>query len=105
MGVTPNNIVYEYLALKWILPDKFLRRKDRYDNEKKLNVIFMVFIMVTLWSLGCDNSVEVELNENQSKPQAKLRSSYKGLSVRHVQSIPHISIREKRIGVFGDTVQ
>jgi hypothetical protein len=28
------------LALKWILPDKFLRRKDRYDNEKKLNVIF-----------------------------------------------------------------
>ena len=40
MGVTPNNIVYEYFGLKWILPDKFLRRKDRYDNEKKLNVIF-----------------------------------------------------------------
>ncbi len=28
------------LALKGILPDKFLGRKDRYDNEKKLNVIF-----------------------------------------------------------------
>ncbi len=48
----------------------------------------MVFIMMTLWSLGCDNSAELE--------PIKLRLSYKGLSVRHVQSIPHISIREKK---------
>lgn len=56
----------------------------------------MMFIMVSLWSLGCDNSVEVELNGNQSRPQAKLRLSYKGLSIKQVQAIPYISIREKK---------
>jgi acyl-CoA hydrolase len=59
-------------------------------------LFLMVFVMVALWGLGCDNSVEVELNENQSNLQAKLHSSYNGLSVKDVQSIPHISIREKK---------
>ncbi len=59
-------------------------------------LFFMVFIMIVLWSPGCDNSVEVALNENQSRPQARLRSSYKRLSVKQVQSIPYISIREKK---------
>ncbi|ODS32146.1 MAG: hypothetical protein SCARUB_02748 [Candidatus Scalindua rubra] len=64
--------------------------------KRNLSLFFVTFIIVTLLGLGCDNSIEPELNENQSKPQVKLRSSYRGLSVKHIQSIPHISIREKK---------
>ncbi len=51
-------------------------------------LFFMAFVMMTLWSLGCDNSSE--------KESIELRLSYNGLSVKQVQSIPYISIREKK---------
>ena len=42
--------------------------------KRNLSLFFVTFIIVTLLGLGCDNSIEPELNENQSKPQVKFRT-------------------------------
>jgi len=56
--------------------------------KRNIMLFIMVFIMVALWGLGCDNSSE--------KESIELRLSYNGLSVKQVQSISYISIREKK---------
>lgn len=64
--------------------------------KRTLRLFFIASIIVSLWGLGCDNSSDLKPINNQSKPQVKLRSSYRGLSVKHIQTTPHISIREKK---------
>ena len=64
--------------------------------KRNFRLYFSVFIIVTLWSLSCDNSTDLAPNENRHELQVKLRSSYRALSVKQIQSISRISIREKK---------
>lgn len=70
--------------------------------KRYLRLFSITFIAVTISGLGCYNLAELEPNGNQTKPQVKLRSSYKDMSASQVQSIPNISIRKKRdAGFYG----
>ena len=64
--------------------------------KRNFRLVFSVFIIVTLWSLSCDNSTDLATDENRPETQTKLRSTYRALSVKQIQSISHISIREKK---------
>jgi len=68
--------------------------------KTNIRLFAFAFLIVILWCLSCDNSTELKINETKTKPQFILRSSYKELSVKQVQSIPHITLREKKIWGF-----
>ncbi|GJQ59865.1 MAG: DUF1566 domain-containing protein [Candidatus Scalindua sp. AMX11] len=63
--------------------------------NRSLILCFLSFTTIALWGLGCDNSVERETSNDPSKQQVKLRSLYRDLSVKQIQSTPHIIIRKK----------
>ncbi|MDR4506112.1 MAG: DUF1566 domain-containing protein [Candidatus Scalindua sp.] len=64
--------------------------------KRALAVYFFASIIPALLSLGCDKANDRETTTDKSAKLIKLRSSYRELSVKQIQSTPHVSLREKK---------
>lgn len=70
--------------------------------KRALTIYFIASIMVAVSGIGCDRANDRETTTNKSARLINLRSSYRELSVREIQSTPHVLLgKRKEWGFWG----